>query len=200
MKYIILFFILSTTSSAQVPKVATGQIIQADQINKIIDELVPIGTIYESLLTPAQFLSVNGNCWKLMNGESLANTDLNSVTGMTNLPNATTNGEFLRQAISGRALGSSQTDAIRNITARTNFASDINGTMGVGPGTDVSGAFWGNGSPTVRIGDSDGGRAGSQYLNFDASRSPGVLVASENRPVNIAVNFFVKVNKACTLP
>ena len=197
MKYLFLF-LLSGTVFSQVPKVSSGQLIEASQINKIIDELVPVGTVYESLLTPAQFNQLNGDCWKLMNGDTLDNTDLKTITGMANLPNATVNGEFLRQATSGRTLGSSQGDAIRNITGSTNFASDSNGTMGVGPGNSISGAFFGSGSPNINIGDSSGSRAGFNILNFDASRV--VPTATENRPVNIAVNFFVKVNKSCNLP
>lgn len=196
MKKIILSLLITLPVFAQVPKVSPGQAIQAEQINKIIDELIPLGTVYESLLTPAQFTSLNGNCWRLMNGDSLAGTDLKALTGMNNLPNALTNGEFLRQASGSRTLGSQQNDAIRNITAQTNFVSDGNGTIGVGPGV-TSGAFFGSGTPSVKIGDSDGGRAGYNYLNFDASKV--VPVADENRPYNIAVNFFIKVNKACNL-
>lgn len=194
---ILIFLLLSLVGYAQVPKINPGTQVKASEINVLIDRLIPIGTIYKSLLTPTQFNAIQGNCWRLMDGSNIASTDLGILTGITSLANLTTSGEFMRQAAGARAVNSLQADAMRNITARTNFSNDNNSSAGVGPNS-ASGAFFGSGSAVATISDATGDRAGTTHLNFDASRASGVLTATENRPVNIAVNFFIKVNKTCS--
>ena len=196
---LVLIFVtlMSSSIQAQVPKIPQGTQIRASDINILIDRLVPIGTIYKSLLTPAQFYASQGNCWTQLDGSSLSGTDLGELTNIASLSNATVNGEFLRQAISGRSVGSAQGDAIRNITASTNFSNDSNSSPGVGPGNSISGAFFGSGTPNAFISDDNGSRAGRNVLNFSASNANGVVTDTENRPVNIAVNFFIKINKNC---
>lgn len=95
----------------------------------------------------------------------------------------------------GRALLSTQGDAIRNITGgvsgrnQTSTANifgvtDANGALGTtGTGVNSTAA-----AAPVTTGASD--RASS--LTFDASKAPGVVTASENRPRNIAFNFLVR--------
>jgi phage tail collar protein len=92
-------------------------------------------------------------------------------------------GEFLRGADngrgidSGRVLGSAQGDAIRNITA------SLDGDVAL---KTASGAF----SLSNWQGGSSGGGSGNHSLSFDASRI--VPTANENRPRNVAVNYFIK--------
>lgn len=95
----------------------------------------------------------------------------------------------------GRTLLSAQGDAIRNITGSVsgrNQASIAN----IFGGMDAVGAFVpaGSGSnstvspATVTTGPTDR----LSTLTLDASKSPGVVTASENRPRNIAFNFLVR--------
>lgn len=98
-----------------------------------------------------------------------------------NLPDL--RGEFIRgwdndRGIdAGRALGSAQGDAIRNISGDF-IASDDNGATGVFLVTDTG------------VGTESGGTAASKTVNFDASRV--VPTASENRPRNIAMMYIIK--------
>ena len=66
--------------------------------------------------------------------------------------------------------GHTHTRGTMNITAHTSFASDGNGSPGVGP-RDLGGAFFGSGGPYAYITDKDGSRAGYNTLHLDASKS-----------------------------
>ncbi|EOY2408748.1 tail fiber protein [Yersinia enterocolitica] len=89
----------------------------------------------------------------------------------------------------GRVLLSAQLDAIRNITGTYGYSS----THGVVNGSDtggVSGAFK---AATTAKGASIAQVAGAaRDLIFDASQSPGVLTAAENRMRNVAFNYIVR--------
>ncbi len=107
-----------------------------------------------------------------------------------NIPD--TRGEFLRgndngRGIdTGRVLGSSQSDAIRNIVGETYYSSG--GTGLVLSSASQSGAFT---KGTVSTGSQFSGTAGSSVaLKFDASLS--VPTASENRPRNVSFNFAIR--------
>lgn len=81
----------------------------------------------------------------------------------------------------GRALLSTQGDAMRNFT----------GTLGnlkpTGGGTDVTGAF---SVQRTTAGSADSSGSGPSVIKFDPSTV--VPTASENRPVNVAWNFIVR--------
>lgn len=102
-------------------------------------------------------------------------------------------GCFLRgQGGNSADFGVVQGDAIRNITGKTAFCSDENGSNGVGPNL-ASGAFSTEGAPPANIGDNDGSRAGGIFLVLDASKV--VPTANENRPVNYAVHYLICYGK-----
>lgn len=155
-----------------------------------INKQVPVGTVRSSTLSLVQFQTEVDGVWMLMNGQSCVGTAYASLTGNATVPDVLTDGEFLRQAKVGRNVGTKEGDAIRNITATTTFCSDSNGSGGVGP-VNPSGAFSGSGTPGAMISDSSGSRAGYNSLNFNASLQ--VPTSDENRPKNLAVNFFIKV-------
>lgn len=100
-------------------------------------------------------------------------------------------GEFIRGADNGRgvdggrALGSAQSDAIRNITARAIGMGDRNSIP------TLLGALYGIQKTThiESVGDvfGDGG-----YFEWGFDASKVVPVANENRPRNVAVNFYIK--------
>ncbi|MBV7694090.1 phage tail protein, partial [Limnobaculum sp. M2-1] len=86
---------------------------------------------------------------------------------------------------SGRALLSSQSDAIRNITGSVGYITMV-GT------SSVDGAFTVGGSQNiVNLGVEGNPTTKAQFVFFDASKA-GVPIAAENRPRNIAFNFLVR--------
>lgn len=100
-----------------------------------------------------------------------------------NLPDL--RGEFLRGwddgrgADAGRALGSPQGDAIRNITGQTSHARSWGGA--------ISGAFYQSGDLSAPSGS---GSANGTTSTFDAARV--VPTANENRPRNVALLLCIK--------
>jgi len=100
---------------------------------------------------------------------------------------------FIRNAAGGLTVGTQQGDAIRNITGKTSFCGDGNGSLGIGP-KDPGGVFGGEGSPSAYTTDGDGRRQGYNYLTFDASRS--VPVADEVRPKAIAMVLCIKAQNS----
>lgn len=85
---------------------------------------------------------------------------------------------------SGRALLSTQVDAIRNITGEVGFIQYFGQTH-------RSGALYSGGSQNLtNLGP--GGGAAAQSIFFDASKDTTVSIANENRPRNIAFNFLVR--------
>ena len=82
----------------------------------------------------------------------------------------------------GRAIGTTQSDAIRNITG--SFAGVTNGTRF----NTVSGAFTGTGSAAADIGSASG--SGNTTITLNASNT--VPTATENRPMNVAFMCCIK--------
>lgn len=151
---------------------------------------VPIGTVitWASWNNPTE-----SGTWLECNGQSCsAYPELVAVLGKSTVPNY--KGVFLRGygsqnsshygtvTHSSGALGALQGDAIRNITAdhaRSTWPSN---------GRATHGAFY-----TVTNGSSQAWTSGSESavtIHFDASRV--VPTANENRPINIAVRYFIK--------
>ena len=98
--------------------------------------------------------------------------------------------EFPRFSGSARAVGSKQSDAIRNITASLTIraASNPNSLSYMIWDEMSQNAFYvdapyGNGETDTLVGSNE--VLGRQRLHFDASRS--VQTAAENRPVNVAL-------------
>lgn len=162
------------------------------RINGRIDDLeprlVPIGAVipWPGAAVPKGWLECNGQVFN-----TSQNPKLYSVLGRNTVPDY--RGLFLRGWAHGssandpdgsRGLGSIQGDAIRNIKG---YAGGPAG--GFEEGTVATGAFY-LGALTK------GGKGGAtdHGLGFDASRV--VPVASENRPVNIAVMYIIKTDQA----
>lgn len=104
-------------------------------------------------------------------------------------------GEFIRGwddgrgVDAGRALLSSQGDAIRNITGGFNIRPGSSSALiafasgALKVASRVQSAYVANTSATDKI---------AEGIDFDASAAPGVVTASENRPRNIAFNYIVR--------
>ena len=194
MKYILIGFFIITGTFAQVN---TGDGITAKIFNESSSH---IGEIKHSLLTEAEFQNIYGSCWVKMRGQCISTScgatvtsDLAQATGgrLNSLPNSS--GRFLRD-IDGNApsLGETQDDAIRNITGEYHSYGMANSD--VGRTAVTNGAFR---EGTTNRNSRSGALGGSNSLNMIFDASQVVPVANENRPVNLGVNYFIKINKEC---
>jgi len=145
---------------------------------------VPVGVPlpYASSVPPAGWLKCNGASFS-----ALAYPVLAKLYTSLKLPDL--RGEFVRGwddgrgADTGRALLSSQGDAIRNIKG---FVSASGGSQF----DSFSGAFYDSGSRDGTVATTSGKSQYSDDFFFDASRV--VPVAAENRPRNVAFNYIVR--------
>jgi len=150
----------------------------------------PIGFIgiWPLAQNPPDMYDSSGNPkWLECNGQAINATLYPELAAMYGAAVPNYQGMFLR-GVGGNsaALGVQQGDAIRNITGSYGGASFM-GLSQDGQIGDARGAF-GNGDWKPQFNWMGGGN--SYDMNFDASRV--VPTASENRPVNKAVRYFVK--------
>lgn len=168
-----------------------------------INALMPVGSVIflASPILPVRYLKMNGAAISRITYDDLfavIGTIYGAGNGSTtfNLPDA--RGEFFRGwddgrgVDSGRALGSAQGDAIRNITGTTRSASMISSTNAASTRVVNSGAFVTD--PATLLGNcvsqSSTTLTEPYQSNFDASRV--VPTANENRPRNIALLACIK--------
>ena len=145
-----------------------------------------VGDVKQSMLTEEQFISLNGNAWALMDGRDVTGSVYHAITGNSELPDMITEGVFLRQATGSRVLGSFQGDAIRNISGATGAH-----VTGAANSNQPGNPFYFGGTYTNMFSGVSGNNQSTGWI-FDASRQ--VPTATENRPKNIAINFFIKIN------
>lgn len=168
------------------------------QVNGRIDDLeprlVPIGAVipWPGSTVPNGWLECNGQVFN-----TGTNPKLYGVLGRNVVPDY--RGLFLRgwahgsgtnDPDAGRAIGSVQGDAIRNITGQ--FAADVAAMGSIGRG--VEGAFYDNGWLGT---PADGGTNRNpevRKIALDVSRV--VPTAAENRPKNAAVMYIIKTDQA----
>lgn len=194
--YKIILFLSILSLNAYADKVAVkGELISADKINSSVAQ---IGDIKQSLLNTTQFQSLHGDCWRLMDGESLMGTDLGALTGMANLPDMVNQGSTLKQVKGSRVLGSYESDEVKAHNHAVNDpghrhiegTSAVNGNLRYGyTDAPLSNRRSESGSSTT-------------FASFTQTVATGVSVqsfgAEENRVKNTGVNFFIKVNKECS--
>lgn len=189
MKYIIILMLLLSNQSFS-SNVNTGDNITAKRFN---ESTLTVGSIQQSLLTEAQFQSLQGNCWVKMIGQDVTGSDYASLTGNTNLPDA--RDKFLRQSrlssetnLDAPLLGQIQEDQFQGHFHSANGAGDNvflyqRGTGGVYGA--LPGGSWGDRTSIPA------GNAVTDGIN-------GVpRVGSETRPKNLGINFFIKINYEC---
>ncbi len=223
---LVLLFMSSFSTFAQIGSVSSGGNIVASKMNELIDKInvlsakvssleksvMPVGSIVNSLLTLAQYQSENGDCWKLANGGILNATDeLKIITGMSTIPDALTNGTFLRQAKSGRTVGSFEDEAFMQHTHIQNSHNHAQNAHNHHSGQgyiDTSGGQYGAvaGGGNQRYTNMSAGNPVARWntssttaTNQDATAINQNAGGTETRPKNVAVNMFVKVKKDCTL-
>lgn len=138
-----------------------------------------VGQIASSMLTEAQFQSINGSSWVLMDGRSVAGSAYATLTGSITIPDA--RGMVLRGKNNGRSDGNQNPDgdSALGLYQGDAFGSHVHTStpIQVGGGTfTAAGNYLGQNGPTVA--------------------GPGTQGAggNETRMKNITVNHFIKIN------
>lgn len=158
-------------------------------------EALPVGSLVNSMLTLVQFQAQMGANWELADGGVVAGSEYNTLTGSSFKPDC--RGTFLRGLDNGkgldvgRVLGTSQVDATapNGLNSTTTSTGDHGHTYDRAAPTGfvaASGSSWG--IVTIAPGTSVNG-PGAHGHSISVSSSD-----SETRPINIAVNIFVKIN------
>lgn len=146
-------------------------------------DLNPVGLIAESMLTEVQFQMLNGPDWVLADGRSVAGSQYAMVTGSPNIPDL--RGQFLRGKNNGRMDGNQDPDGER---ALGNWQADQMGQHAHPPLNSTLFAV-----ETLNNGVSKyEGAAGTSSTPREATT--GMVGGNENRPKNMVVNIFIKVN------
>ena len=146
------------------------------ELSQRVNSSMPLGTIVPYYGTDEP------SGWKICDGRSCAGSELAKKLEISNVPDL--RGRFIRM-IGGNAAGMAvaQNDCIRNITGQITsgdgimYAAKASGAIAVaGSGSSLQ-----NGRNTYNSG-----------FSFDASRV--VPTGPENRPINMAFNYIIKVN------
>lgn len=186
-----LFLLIILTNSAWASKTFTaGETVKASQFNSASFN---VGAIQHSILTVEQFQSLNGDCWKLLNGQNIAGTDYAVLTNTTLLPDA--RGLFFRGANNGRtdSYKNSQNTALGGIQNQDWKDFYLINTAYSGPA--YTHGWHGNfkqTTPHYSGATFGGGWFGGGTINWYYDTT------AEVRPKNITINYFIKVNKACS--
>ena len=159
-------------------KIQLGEVIDLMTLSKAS---APIGDIKHSMLTPAQFSDENLGEWVLCDGRSCAGSAYQATTGNILVPDAVTQGAFLRQRTGIRVLGSYEADDI-------GFHSHGQRAGGSGGGNTPMVAPAGQGGTVVGTMTNSLAASTSRHIFTDAAGG------SETKPKNVAVNFFIKIN------
>ncbi len=143
------------------------------------DKGYKVGDIQISLLNPVRFKQLHGTDWVLMDGSSIANTELAAILGVNNAPDA--RGTFLRMKNHKQSRSKGNADGELNIGEyqKDSLSKDhIHRTQ-----------YWGtcSGGGGGAFSCPHGGSAKS------TTTASGPTVRDETRPRNITVNFYVKI-------
>jgi hypothetical protein len=162
-------------------------------------QLMPVGSIIQSIMTEAEFQAEAGTSWILMDGRSIVGSKLARIKSISVIPNAS--GRFLRTAggnaaalavAQGQATAQNGLQAINNPV--TSQADSPDHTHNLGYGANVTG---GSIATPSSFGGGSSAKSGFTSTNHWHSVTSNVTLSSadtETRPVNLTVNTFIKIN------
>jgi hypothetical protein len=148
-----------------------------------LTDLVLVGSVKQSLLTVSEFQALNGNCWVLMQGQSIAGSDLANA-GVASLPD--TRGQFLR--VSGGQAGAVGVIQAESIIAHKHPQRDRGPNGANSQYSDADGTVSLGSRNTYVRDNSSGSRIRPYSLNAGSV---------ETRPINLSINNFIKINNNC---
>jgi len=143
-----------------------------------------VGDVVTSMLDEAAFQAERNSTWVLMGGRSVSGSKYETLTGDSTIPDA--RGQFLRGLDTsgtvdpdgaGRTLGDTQADAMQG------HKHQSFGTLG-------------GSIPTGTLGPSQSGSNGSYNTHLPVNDGVNGIprTASETRPKNITINYFIKID------
>lgn len=162
-------------------------------LNKKIEIISRVGDIKHSILDLNSFQNKYGDCWVLMTGQEVDNSDYKTITGRTHLPNAER--KYLRNfgtktaslaETQGQATGRPNSPFVTSEDGehRHGFVNLINPNNGGGY-------------------DNEGNKDGSSvsYTKYTGNHSHTIVSGgdAETRPSSFTINMFVKINNICNL-
>ena len=170
-----------------------------DSIGTIFSTLMPIGSIIPSMLTEAQFQGILGADWILAAGQNIVGSNLYNLTGQANAPDL--RGRFLRGKNNGasggtyspteESLGAYQQDTFELHSHTANDPGHFHQGYSIGD-SPKNDACYGGGWPVN--GNNDGTTCTWQV----DTKTTGISIANsgsaETRPINITVNYFIRIN------
>lgn len=184
---------VAAVASVVVALITTGTLTKDIKADVSRLEALPVGTIVASMLNETQINKTSEGLWVLADGRNVANSPYSEITGKTEAPDL--RGHFLRGMDStalrdpngkGRQVGDSQTDAFQL------HAHDERSLV-------LKGNKWQHSASNVgQLGHSTTGDPNSfDYLPSkgprDTDGSGAVRTATETRPTNVSVFFYIKV-------
>ena len=137
-----------------------------------------VGDYKWSHLDEAAFAEEHLGTWFLCDGRSCIGTNFATITGQSTVPNAKAEGTFIRQAKDGRITGSYEADQMQGHTHAFSTSGNMKGNDG-------------NGTP-ISTPRTSGGASNAPIITSDGTNGTP-RTGNETRPVNIAVNVFIKV-------
>lgn len=159
----------------------------------------PVGTVLNSMLTEAQFQTEYGLTWVLADGQSVAGSKYQTITGNANIPDL--RGRFLRGKNNGRGTGSNpdgefalgqeqgQGTAKNGLSATsTGSGNHRHGIIASNHAADTTGSIATSSSHNEGI---------TRYTNYDGTHTHPITIGAgnnETRPSNTCVNYFIKIN------
>lgn len=145
----------------------------------------PLGTVIQSILTVAQFNSIrSSSAWVRMEGQSIIGSDLHALTSLASLPDMVTGKRFLRQ-----------TDSDGNLmTLEVGHNASHDHTIYYRPfiGTNSDDKYSGSPLGSNASLDNTGDFRAWDTSVYSITSDGGV----EARPINMQVNFFIKINNS----
>jgi hypothetical protein len=151
-----------------------GALIEDDLPNdRTVVTIGSVGDIVQSMLTEAQFQSLRGMDWVLMDGRSVVGSAYETITGETNIPDA--RGTYLRTKDNGRGL-------------------DPNGDPALGSYQDDELASHQHTTPVGAFSGQVNDNPGGDESDFENGSVTGLTGGNETRPKTTIVNTFIKIN------
>ncbi len=148
-----------------------------DIFNSNLQDLnVGVGNIVSSEMTESQFQEANGTSWVLCDGQNVSGSTWSVITGNNNTPDL--RDEFIRGASTTNPLGQEQTESVGSTSP-----SPLGPLMGLQFGTTFN----------MNINNQITGVLTNSAIN-GANAPTYTFPSDENRPRNIALNFFMKIN------